>query len=270
MQYSVYTGSEGAFAPNSVIVSGPTEMVLIDAQFLISDAKKLVSQLRDTKRKLTKVLITHAHPDHVWGLGTVLDAFPGVKAYAREGVIKEIHRDFLAKRIRWQTQYPGDIPATLPKIEPLDGSITVDGEPIEWHDLPPAETECATAFYVPKMDLAITGDLIFNKVHMYLADLNDPRSWIAAIKSMEDRFGRPATVVPGHGFTGNASLYDDNREYLSYYDQVAQPFVQRAAIVDAMVKRFPQHAQPIILALEIGPAITDPEMIRRFFPAPAA
>jgi glyoxylase-like metal-dependent hydrolase (beta-lactamase superfamily II) len=261
--YSIYTGSPLAFAPNSVILHGPTEMVLVDAQFLLSDGRKLVEQMKATGRRLTTILITHAHPDHLWGLPEVLAAYPDARVFARPGVLAEINRDFLAKRIRWQTQFPGDIPAHLPMIDVLEGNILLDGEVIEFFDIPAAETECATGFYLPVLKLAIGGDLLFNRFHMYLADLNNPRAWLHALDVMEARVPDAVDIVPGHGEVTTKAIYDESRAYLSYYDEVAQPFVPRATILDAMVARFPEHRLPMIIALEIGPAITDPEMLRR-------
>ena len=53
-------------------------------------------------RPLKKVIVTHGHPDHYWGLATVLESFPNARVLARKGVRDEIANQFGAKWIHWQ------------------------------------------------------------------------------------------------------------------------------------------------------------------------
>src|SRR5919204_6345797 len=66
-----------AFAVTSTLVTGATDAVLIDAQFSLAEARRLVESIQRSGKRLTTVYVTHAHPDHYFGLGEGLHAFPG-------------------------------------------------------------------------------------------------------------------------------------------------------------------------------------------------
>ncbi|MCX7172150.1 MAG: MBL fold metallo-hydrolase [Proteobacteria bacterium] len=52
------------FSVNSAIVMGEKDAVLIDAQFTMSAAHRLVADILETGKRLTTIYITHWHPDH--------------------------------------------------------------------------------------------------------------------------------------------------------------------------------------------------------------
>ena len=76
---TVVTASPTGFLVNSTIVAGEKDAVLIDAQFSLADAHRLVATLLESKKNLTTIYITHFHPDHYFGLTVVKQAFPKAK-----------------------------------------------------------------------------------------------------------------------------------------------------------------------------------------------
>jgi glyoxylase-like metal-dependent hydrolase (beta-lactamase superfamily II) len=76
LETMVFTGSPAGFLVNSTLVSGANDAVLIDAQFAMADAYRLVGWLIESRKNLTTIYITHAHPDHYFGLEVVKQAFP--------------------------------------------------------------------------------------------------------------------------------------------------------------------------------------------------
>src|SRR6187402_3485759 len=73
---TVYTGSPGGFLVNSTLVAGDKDAVLIDGQFTLADAHRLVAMILESKKNLTTIVVTHGHPDHYFGLGVLKQAFP--------------------------------------------------------------------------------------------------------------------------------------------------------------------------------------------------
>lgn len=65
MQISVFTSSEPAFLVNSVIIETQNGIIVVDAQFLVSEAQKLKQQIEQLGKPLLAVIITHPHPDHL-------------------------------------------------------------------------------------------------------------------------------------------------------------------------------------------------------------
>src|SRR5689334_5092517 len=84
---TVYTASPNGFLVNSTLVSGEREAVLIDAQFTLADAHRLVALILESKKTLTTVYVTHFHPDHYFGLAVIKQAFPKAKLVALPGAV---------------------------------------------------------------------------------------------------------------------------------------------------------------------------------------
>ena len=66
--------------------------MLIDGQFTLADAHRLVGVILDGKKKLTTVYVTHAHPDHYFGLAVLKQAFPKAKLVALPATVAEIKK----------------------------------------------------------------------------------------------------------------------------------------------------------------------------------
>ena len=134
LQFHVFTGQLRAMASNSVLVTGKKEAFLVDTLFVKEDATRLVEQIKATGKELTTIVITHAHPDHYFGLPIVQKGFPNAKVYAGP-VTVEFQKEFAAKIIHWKEMYPGEVPSlpselTLPNVLTRD-TFTLEGEEIQ-------------------------------------------------------------------------------------------------------------------------------------------
>ena len=125
LEFDLFTAEVRALASNAVLIKGKDEAVLVDNCLIQSDAQKLVNMIRSSGRELTSVLITHAHPDHYFGLPAIREAFPRARMYARKEVIDGM-REFRAKVVHWQEMYRGELPEALPLPEPLTGDSIVE------------------------------------------------------------------------------------------------------------------------------------------------
>lgn len=250
-----YYGPWEAFAPASVLIEGEKEAILVDGQFLLSDGKNIADMIEKSGRKLTAIVLTHAHPDHFFGLKEIVAKYPAAKVLARPGVIDEIKRDFLAKRLQWQDLFPGEVPAEPVIPTELKGdALKLEGHSIEIVDLPPAETEISTAFYIPFIKTLIAGDAVYNRVHPYLADVNDPESWIAALEKLKS-VGPIEKVYAGHGDASGPEVFDELAKYLRDYAEVARPLVSQDVIAPRMIELYPEYKLPLMLHLTRGPAV---------------
>jgi glyoxylase-like metal-dependent hydrolase (beta-lactamase superfamily II) len=252
LEFDLFTAEPRALASNAVLIKGKNEAVLVDSCLIQSDAQKLVSMIRGSGRELTSVLITHAHPDHYFGLGALHEAFPAAKMYARKEVIDGM-REFRAKIVHWQEMYRGELPATLPLPEPLLGdSLDLEGHDIAFLDLFMVETVYATAFYLPPQKALIAGDLVYAQAQHYMSDVNDPETWIEALEGVR-KFGPIDKLFPGHGPVGGVELLDASVQWMRDYKEVALPGVRFVDIAKAMMARYPKHALAILLWVTRGP-----------------
>jgi glyoxylase-like metal-dependent hydrolase (beta-lactamase superfamily II)/predicted ester cyclase len=249
-----YVSKNSGIGELSVILLGKKQAVLIDSQWKPSDAKNVAKIIADSGRELTHILITHGHPDHYWGLATILETFPNAKVLARKGTRDEIKNQFAAKWIHWQPLMGEDMPLTPVLPELLKGDkLMLEGEEIRFVDLPINEVEHSVAYYVPSKKALIAGDLIFSKMHAYFADLNNPAGWVEALKFVKN-VGPIETVYPGHGPVGGADLIDEAIHYMEVYQSFAKPGVPLPKIIKAMTSEFPNYGGEIILWWTRGPS----------------
>jgi glyoxylase-like metal-dependent hydrolase (beta-lactamase superfamily II) len=253
LEFQMFVGPERSLGPNSVIVTGADDALLIDTQFLESDALHLVAAIRATGKRLTTVLITHAHPDHYFGLNVVRKAFPDARVLARAAVRRVIATEFLAKRVHWQELYAGDIPLTMTPPEELVGdTLTFAGQTINIVDLGVSESIDGTAFYFPTDRVFVAGDAVYSRFHAYQSDANDQDAWIATLTAAR-QIGPIDVVFPGHGPAGGPELFDALVKYLRDYQAVAQPGVRIADIAREMARRYPDYPGGILLWVTRGP-----------------
>jgi glyoxylase-like metal-dependent hydrolase (beta-lactamase superfamily II) len=81
--------ASGTFSPvTATLVSGPTEAVLIDAQYLKDDVRDLGDLIERTGKKLTTIDVTHAHADHYLGIGPLMKRCPQAKCVALPHIVE--------------------------------------------------------------------------------------------------------------------------------------------------------------------------------------
>lgn len=254
LEFKVFAGVDASLYPNSILILGDKEAVLVDGQWWLGEGEKLADMIAATGRSLKTVLITHAHPDHYMGLNAVLDRFPAARVLARKPIVEEIRYAFPSKRRHWQELVPAETMPVEPVVpEVFEGdSIELEGHEIRFIDLPPAETIHATAFYVPSARALISGDLMFSHSHSYFADVDRPGLWIEALRKVR-RTGPIETIYPGHGPVAGPELFDELIEYMNAYRQIAGPGVHVTEIAPAMMQRYPDYKGAILLWLTRGP-----------------
>ena len=252
LEFEMFVAEPRALASNAVLIQGRDAAVLVDNCLILSDAEKLVRMIRASGRELASILVTHAHPDHYFGLPALQEAFPSAKILARPAVIDGM-REYRAKIVHWQEMYRGELPRTIPLPQPLVGdSLDLEGHTIQCIDLFMVETVHATAFYLPAQKAFIAGDLVYAQAQHYMSDVNDPDSWIEALEKVR-RLGPIERLFPGHGPAGGGELIEASIRWMRDYKEVAKPGARFADIAKAMMARYPRHALAILLWVTRGP-----------------
>jgi len=65
----VFTSPDDQFWANSVIIEGTHEVILVDAQLTKTGAEKVLQEIREAKKSLSIIYITHEHAALSWSPG---------------------------------------------------------------------------------------------------------------------------------------------------------------------------------------------------------
>src|SRR6202049_652926 len=99
---TVFTSPDDQFSVNSIIVEGDHQVMLVDAQLTKASAEKVLQEIKETKRPLSIIYITHEHADHFLGLEVFKEAYPGVGIIASSAVVDRINKIYQEKIDQWQ------------------------------------------------------------------------------------------------------------------------------------------------------------------------
>jgi len=259
----VYTSSwptlpdGGTFSPTtSTLITGPTEAVLVDAQFLNDDVAALGDLIVSTGKKLTTIYITHGHADHYLGLGPLLKRFPEARCVAKSDVIDYMVATTDYQRGVWNNWFGDDCVEFGQGVpEPLSGNtMHVDGHPLEIIEVGQADISPTTVVHIPEISTVVAGDAIYNRIHPMLA-LSTPEEWegwMASIDAIEQL--RPTAVIAGHKIPGAADepaqeLIDATRQYIRDFAETVRKTTSPDDAVKRMVAMYPEYGNPWTLNL---------------------
>lgn len=253
---TVYTGSPGGFLVNSTLVAGEKDAVLIDGQFTLSDAHRLVAMIMESKKNLTTVYVTHFHPDHYFGLTVVKQAFPRAKLVATPETIKEIKKTWAAKVKQWGPMYGQLVPKQPLVPAPLTGNaITLEGQKLEIHAKVMGDSPDNSYVWIPSTKTVIAGDIVYHGVHPWTAESTPEtrKAWMASLDEIKAL--NPTTVVAGHKdpkLADDAASLASTRAYLEAFDAAVASSKTPAEVKDKLMKKYGALQLPIILDIGAG------------------
>jgi len=257
-------GPNGFFRAR-VLLSGPTEALLIDGGFSYPDGRALVDAIKATGKKLTAIYISQSDPDYYFSLKPLRDAFPNAKVIAAAATLEAIKGSVEKKQLAvWGPKLKENGPQTLSDVvlpEAFDGvSLTVDGETVE---IVAAEGLANRRYlWVPSLKAVFGGVMIFSGVHVWTADTPTAEiraAWIANLDKIVAR--KPAVVVAGHTTAEAAtdlSGITHTRAYLVAFEEELAKAKDSAGLKAAMGARFPNLGMDV--ALDIGSKVAKGEM----------
>jgi glyoxylase-like metal-dependent hydrolase (beta-lactamase superfamily II) len=253
LDVSVYTASPAGFLVDSTLISGDKDAVLIDAQFTLADAHRLVAQILESKKNLTTVYITHYHPDHYFGLQVIHQAFPKAKLVALPAALAEIKKTAKPKVAQWAPMYGTNITANpvLP-VALAKPSLTLEGQTLEIHGGAQGDDADNSYVWIPSIKTVVAGDIVFHGVHPWTANTRPEqrKRWIATLDELAAL--HPTTVIAGHKdpkLDNGAAAIRETRDYLEAFDSAVASSRSSAEVQQKLKTRYPDLQLPIILQL---------------------
>src|SRR6267142_1432597 len=146
----VFTSPDDQFWVNSTIIEGAHEVMLVDAQLTKTSAEKVLQGIRETKKPLSIIYITHEHADHFLGLEVFKDAYPGVRIIATTAVVDRINKVYQEKIDKWKKILGPGATSHAVAIEQFDDSfIEFESSRIEILKRLQGDTDENTMLWIP-------------------------------------------------------------------------------------------------------------------------
>src|SRR4029077_6077797 len=167
----VVTSLDDQFWVNSVIIEGTHEVMLVDAQFTKNNTERVLQEIKETKKPLSLIYITHEHADHFLGLEVFEDAYPGVRIIANSAVVDRADKVYQQKIDKWKQILGSGATSRVVAIEKFEGNfIAFDGSQIEVLKNIRGDTDENTMLWIPGQRTLIAGDVVVNNMHLYTAE----------------------------------------------------------------------------------------------------
>ncbi len=240
----VFFSDEKGFEVASVIVMGKTNAVLIDAQWTLSNAHRLIAEIAETGKHLETIYVTHAHPDHYFGLGVIAEAFPSARVFALASVARTINRQFFGKLDHWEKVIgPTNVCRKTVNIESLSqNTIELEGHRIEIIPEVVGDMKYNSVVWIPSIKTLYGSDVLFNQAHPFTCELTpeERQQWIRDIERLE-KIGAEV-IIPGHqkpGMPFDSSSYSFTKDYLIATEDELARTKDEGCFYYAMVRHFP-------------------------------
>ena len=156
----------------STLIFGQYDAVLVDAMTTVAEAEALAAWVALHNRNLETIYITHAHFDHFYGLGVLLDRFPGARTIATPKVVSAMQMSFTPTVERLARQlFPGQVASRLVAPERYEHeTFTLEGHELRIIEEGRTDSPDSTSLYVPSIGLIVAGDVVYNQCRMYVGD----------------------------------------------------------------------------------------------------
>lgn len=239
----VYNAEETSFGVASVIVSGKTDAILIDAQFTLPNAEKIAGKIKASGKTLTAIYVSHGDPDYYFGLEVYKKYFPGVTVYASPATVEHIIKTEQHKLEVWGEKFGKNVPTNivLPQIL-KESSFELDGEKLEIVGL--KEFPERTFVWIPSIKAVVGGINVFGTdFHIWWADTQTTESrneWVSVLDKIIAL--NPAVVVPAHGGQNaafNLASVKHTKDYLLFAEDALSKNKTSDALLKAIKAKYP-------------------------------
>ncbi|MGW3669045.1 MBL fold metallo-hydrolase [Streptomyces sp. NPDC005141] len=239
-------------ATTATLIAGSTDALLVDALITTTEGERLAAWVQASGKNLSMLYITHGHPDHFFGAGPTLAAFPQAQFVALPEVVAEAHRSAQSLE-HWKGWLGGqfDENAAIPTALMSD-ELEIDGHAVRPIALGRSDGVINTVVHVPDLATVVSGDVAYNNIHMWLfRSTPETRSeWLDTLDALAAL--RPGKIIAGHRAPGapddNAQrILDQSRRYIEDFDKAAARSSSMNDLVTRMMDKYAAYGNPYTL-----------------------
>lgn len=243
LSFEVLRTSPGSLYANITLIKGEREAVLVDAPFTMADAHRVVAMVLESGKHLQTVFVTHDHPDHFFSMEVIRQAFPDARIVASPVVVADIWQSLPLKVKRWSPMLGANGPRMPTAPEPLaSDTILLEGHPLKVIGPLQGDHVHATALWSPELRALFAGDLIFNRMFLWLGEHGpaERAAWARSLDGLAEL--HPLAVVAGHskpGTPNDASGLAFSRRYLADWERAVAASRSSAELRDRIRRLYP-------------------------------
>jgi glyoxylase-like metal-dependent hydrolase (beta-lactamase superfamily II) len=245
-------GEPQLFSPMaSTLIYGDVDAVLTDPGMTEEQARTLGDWVGAHGRNLTDIFITHGHGDHWFAAQLLAERF-GARIVASAGTIAQMRGNAATRPLLWDKVYTGIPESPVTAVTVPGNRIMLEGRELAIVEAGATDSDDTTVLHVPDLDLVVAGDVIYNGVHMYLAQsviVGGFGPWRDAIGTVESL--KPRHIVSGHQ---NRHLDDDagrqiadTQQYLDDAEALLRTAGTALEFFNAELERYPEHLGRTVL-----------------------
>lgn len=256
--------SNDGFGVTSTLIMGESDAILVDAQFTISNAHRLLAEIIESKKTLRKIFITHLHPDHYLGLEVIKEKYPEVEVFSYKEIADDINRAYDFKIDYWgkKTLKENGAKTKFNIKEENEKVIYLEGE--ELIILGPMGGDCIeiAPIWIPSISTLIASDVVFSDVHIWIADMRTQERinlWMESLDKLEKL--NPRVVIPGHAqknSTFSPSAFSFTRSYIHNFLKLLKTTKNSKELISEVDRIYP--GLPIRICLDYSAMILKDKM----------
>ena len=262
LHYTVIDSAAESLHKTSVLITGDSEAIVVDAAFTRADGHRIAAEVLDAGKTLTTVVITAGDPDFYFGAEVMQDAFPDAAFVAPADVIGHIRASYEGKLQAW-AHLGANLPTRLVEITELtDSTLSIDDTPIQVRRGSDQLGDRAWYLFDEASLSLVGGVLLFEGLHVWTADTRTPElraEWIRVLDELEAL--EPTFVVAGHRIAGaptDTTAITDTRDYLQSFEKIVADAADAAAAKDALLAEYPDAG--LAIAVDLGTKVAKGEM----------
>jgi len=219
----IATDNEG-FVSNAGVVITDDSVIVFDALGTPSLAQKLLGEIRKiTDKPVSKVIVSHYHADHIYGLQVFKDI--GAKIHVPAGVEEYLSSEVSQERLEERRfSLSPWVNETTRLVQPdyyyeKGESFTDGGVKLTVSLVGAAHSDGDLTLYVDTDQVLFSGDIIFEGRVAYLGDA-DTRHWLETLERMETK--KLKALIPGHGAVASDpnQAISQTRRYLAFLRKI--------------------------------------------------